>query len=276
MTSEPDPAPTADETPSNSAEVRARVGRARRALGDPRAAVNLRWLRALSGARVPEILGVLGELDELVPMEEEIRRRHLAGGRTSYAHFSAPFEIYALVRLRRPEHVVETGVSSGVSSAHILRALEKNRSGRLYSVDLPTRQRGPVLAPDESPVAIPPGLSSGWAVPFRSPRWEVRIADSATEVPRLAAELPSVEMFLHDDLHTPERLALELAALRPKFAPGAIVLADNTAWTGTAFPEFARSVRAHVYARGTSDLVGCRLPRRLAPPASGDDRPGPA
>ncbi|EQD46516.1 hypothetical protein B1B_12604 [mine drainage metagenome] len=264
-----------DPGPSTTERVRARTARARRALGDPRAAVNVRWLRALSGASVEAILAVLDELESLVPVEEEIHRRHVAGGRANYAHFSAPFELYAFVRLLRPEHVVETGVSSGVSSAHMLLALDRNKAGTLHSVDLPTRQRGGALGPDESPVAIPPGLASGWAVPFRSPRWDLRIGDSAVEVPKLAAELPSVGLFLHDDLHTPERLALELAALRPKFTPGALVLADNTSWTGSAFSDFARTVRAHVYRRGTSDLVGCRLARRRAarPAASGGPTP---
>lgn len=274
MTPDP-PSDRPDEGPPNSARARTLAARARRALGDPRAAVNLRWLRAVSGASVESILAVLGELDDLLPVEEEIHRRHVAGGRANYAHFSAPFELYAFVRLLRPEHVVETGVSSGVSSAHLLLALEKNRAGTLHSVDRPTPQRGAVLAPDESPVAIPPGLASGWAVPFRSARWDLRIGDSAIEVPRLASELPGIGLFLHDDLHTADRLALELAAVGPKLLPGAIVLADNTSQTGAAFPTFAQSVGARVYRRGTSDLVGARLPRRRRAATPAAPSPGP-
>jgi diphthine-ammonia ligase len=255
---------------------RTATARARHALGDPRTAVNLRWLRAISGAANERIVEVLQELDAITPVEEEVRRRHVAGGRANYAQFSAPFELYALVRLVRPAHVIETGVSSGVSSAHFLLALEKNRSGALHSIDLPTPQKGPLLGKDESHVAIPPGLSSGWAVPFRSPRWDLRIGDAGELLPKLVAELPSVDLFLHDDLHTPERLAFELATIRPKLGSGAPVLADNTQWTGSAFPDFARAVHAKPFRRGTSDLFGLRMPApraRRAPAAAGTKSP---
>lgn len=242
--------------------------KARRALGDPRAAVNLRWLRTLSGAPVERILEVLTELDDLVPLEQEMRRRHVAGGRPGYAQICAPFELYALVRLLQPKHVVETGVSSGVSSAHFLMALDRNRSGTLHSIDLPTHQKGPVLQADESAVALPPGLSTGWAIPFRSSRWDLRVGDSRVLLPQLIAELPSVDLFLHDDLHTPEHLWFEFETLRPKLSPGAPVLADNTKWTGDSAPRFAKEVGARLSRRGTGDLVGFRFPtrpRRKAP-----------
>lgn len=48
----------------------------------------------------------------------------------------APF-LYVLCRISRPGVVVETGVGPGVSSTFILRALQRNRSGSLISIDLP-------------------------------------------------------------------------------------------------------------------------------------------
>ena len=245
--------------------------RARRALGDPRASVNMRWLRTLSGAPVDRILEVLSELDALVPVEQEMRRRQIAGGRPGYAQICAPFELYALVRLLQPKHVIETGVSSGVSSAHFLLALDRNHAGVLHSIDLPTHQRGPILQADESPVSLPPGLSSGWAIPFRSSRWDLRVGDSQLLLPRLVEELPSIDLFLHDDLHTPEHLAFELETIRPKLSPGAPVLADNTQWTGDAADRFASAVGARLSRRGIGDLVGLRFPSRprRKPPSAG-------
>lgn len=242
---------------------RAAVERARRALGDRRATPNLEWLAELTGARRPEIAKVLAELERLLPIEEEIRHRHLAAGRPSYAQIRAPFELYALVRLLRPEHVVEAGVSSGVSSAHFLAALRRNNRGRLHSIDLPTRQKGPELRPGESMVALPPGRDSGWSVPdgLRE-RWDLRIGPSQQLLPRLMEEIGSVGLFLHDDLHTPAHLTFELETIRPKLAPGAVVLADNTVWTGDAFPRFARSLGVRVVRRGRGDLVGLRVPLR--------------
>jgi hypothetical protein len=215
----------------------------------------------LTGASRREITEVLAEVEHLIPIEEEIRRTQRAAGRPGYAQIRAPFELYALVRLGRPDHVVEAGVSSGVSSAHFLLALARNRHGRLHSIDWPTFQRGERLAAGESAVSIPPGRSSGWAIPQRlKPGWDLRIGRSQTLLPQLVGELPSIGLFLHDDLHTPAHLAFELATIRPKLHAGAVVLADNTIWTGAAFPRFAQSLGVPWYRRGRSDLVGLRAP----------------
>ncbi|HTP53503.1 MAG TPA: class I SAM-dependent methyltransferase [Thermoplasmata archaeon] len=258
---------TARKTPwrldSLPEEAQAAVERARRALGDRRATPNLGWLAELTGARRTEIARVATELERLLPIEEEIRHRHLAAGRPSYAQIRAPFELYALVRLLRPEHVIEAGVSSGVSSAHFLAALRRNHRGRLHSIDLPTRQRGPTLRPGESMVALPPGRDSGWSIPDAlRDHWDLRIGPSQELLPRLVREVGSIGLFLHDDLHTPAHLTFELETIRPKLAPGAVVLADNTAWTGDAFPRFARSLGVRVVRRGRGDLVGLRVPPR--------------
>jgi hypothetical protein len=244
-------------------DARAAVERARRALGDRRATPNLAWIAGLTGARRPEIARTLAELERLLPLEEEIRHRHLAAGRPSYAQIRAPFELYAIVRLLRPEHIVEAGVSSGVSSAHFLAALRRNHRGRLHSIDLPTRQRGPTLRAGEPATALPPGLDSGWSVPEAlRDRWDLRTGPSEKLLPALMDEIGSVDLFLHDDLHTPTHLTFELETVRPRLRPGAVVLADNTDWTGDAFPRFARSLGVRVVRRGRGDLVGVRLPPR--------------
>lgn len=234
---------------------------ARRALGDRRAAPNLTWLKRLTDSSRSELEETIAEVAELVPVEQQIRAAHLAAGRPGYAQIRSPFELYALVRLLRPDHVVEAGVSSGVSSAHFLLALARNRHGRLHSVDWPTFQRGAVLGSNESPVSIPPGRTSGWAVPERlKAGWDLRIGLSQKVLPPLIRELPSVGIFLHDDLHTAKHLTFELTTVRPKMVGGAVVLADNTVWTGTAFPDFAKQLNVPYFRRGRSDLVGLRIP----------------
>jgi hypothetical protein len=249
----------------SSASVAGATLRARRALGDPRAAPQPAWLRRLTGASKDEIEDVLSEVGELVAFEQEIRAAHLGAGRPFYAQIQAPFELYALVRLGRPDHVVEAGVSSGVSSAHFLLAIAKNRHGRLHSIDWPTFQRGAVLGPGESSISIPPGRSTGWAVPERiRTGWDLRIGKSQELLPPLVRELPSIGLFLHDDLHTPTHLTFELTTVGPKLTEGAVVLADNTVWTGQAFPRFARKLGAPWFFRGRSDLVGLRVPTGAA------------
>src|SRR5258705_3995242 len=46
--------------------------------------------------------------------------------------FPGAAELYVIVRAMKPQVIVETGVASGISSAHILRALAANRLGMLH------------------------------------------------------------------------------------------------------------------------------------------------
>jgi Methyltransferase domain len=234
---------------------------AARALGDRRSVPDIPWIERLTESPLGTIGRVLGELENAVEIERAIREAHQAGGRSFYAQFRAPFDIYAMVRLLRAGEIVETGVSSGVSSAHFLLGLKRNGRGRLHSIDLPTRQAKPELGTRESPVALPPGRESGWAIPASLRRnWDLRQGRSQRLLPELVQELSEVSIFLHDGEHTPDNLTFELETVRPRLRPGSIVLADNTAWTGQAFPRFARSLGAPVVRRRRSDLVGLRVP----------------
>ncbi len=237
------------------------AGEAVRALRDPRAVPDRRWVERLTGASPAQVDDVLAEAGELLPYDREIGEAHRAAGRASYAQIRSPLELYALVRLTRPDHVVEAGVSSGVSSAHFLLGLRRNHHGTLHSIDFPTFARGDAPSLRDSPVAIPRGKASGWAVPDRlRPGWDLRIGRSESLLPTLVAELPSIGVFLHDDLHTPAHLTFELRTIEPKLAPGAVVLADNTVWTGRAFPRWAERLGVPWYRRRRSDLVGLRAP----------------
>ena len=235
-----------------------------RELGDARARPNRRWLSGLLGLPGKELDRWLGEIPRLIPLEQALHRAHAEGGRRFYAQFRAPFELYVMTRARRPDHVIETGVSSGVSSVHFLAALRRNRRGTLHSVDRPQVQVAPTLAKGESSVSVPPGRSSGWAMPaaYRA-GWDLRLGLSQDQLPPLVRKLSSVDIFLHDSHHTPAHLTFELETIRPKLHPGSIVLADNTQWTGEAFPRFARSLGAKVWRRGASDLVGLTVPEPL-------------
>jgi predicted O-methyltransferase YrrM len=250
------------------------AARAVQHLGDRRARPRVGWVARLTGATPAEVEMALRGIDHHLREVSEIRRRHREGGRSFYAQIRSPFDLYALTRLLRPTAVVETGVSSGVSSAHFLLALGDNRRGRLYSIDLPTRQAGTELRRDESPVSLPPGRSTGWAVPVGlRRRWELSLGPSQRLLPAVARRADPIGLFLHDSLHTPTHLTFELETVRPHLAPGAVVLADNTAWTGQAFDRFAKSLGVPVLRNGRSDLLGLRMPTEAAP-ANGRGRTG--
>ena len=105
--------------------------------------------------------------------------------------------LYILTRLMKPAIIVETGVSSGSSSAYILQALHDNQKGKLYSIDLP-------------PKNLPSGKKSGFVVPqYLSSRWELRIGDSKDLLLPLLNDIGPIDSFIHDSLHTYDHMMFE-------------------------------------------------------------------
>jgi len=159
--------------------------------------------------------------------------------------------LYALVRAIRPSLVVETGTANGVSTTFLLAALERNRAGRLVSIDLPFRAEdgrieslvdGAEIDPyDLSPV--PPGKEPGWIVPDRlRKRWELRLGDARDLLPAAVAE-EEVGLFFHDSAHTREHMLFEFETAWPRIAPGGVLAADDVFQRKhDALPSFARSV----------------------------------
>jgi predicted O-methyltransferase YrrM len=167
-----------------------------------------------------------------LPYAELMRyRRELLADREFQAHlerclrdvhyvFPEAAELYAVVRAAKPRVIVETGVASGRSSAHILRALAANGTGTLHSIDLPNVQEGSVL---------PEGRTSGWIVPdsLRG-RWKLHIGDTRGLLPRLLETLDHVDIFLHDSDHSHEAMLFEFEQALPKLEPGGLLLSDDT------------------------------------------------
>ncbi len=133
--------------------------------------------------------------------------------------------IYVVVRVLQPKIMVETGVANGKSSALILRAMQKNGLGRLYSVDLPTFEGA---SPDIGRGTIPRGHQPGWLVPETlKPRWNLSIGDAADVLPKLQAEVPAIDIFFHDSLHTYEHMSFELETAKKWLRrPGAVLCDD--------------------------------------------------
>lgn len=119
------------------------------------------WVAALAGVGRTAAEGSLHEAAGERALFRHIAREHQSEGRPSYIEIDAPFELYAITRRLRPRHVVEVGVSSGVSSAYVLEALRRNKRGRstrstdrsLIRVVRPAH--GPPRVPGPSPRAGP-------------------------------------------------------------------------------------------------------------------------
>jgi predicted O-methyltransferase YrrM len=167
-----------------------------------------------------------------LPCAELLRyRRELTGDREFQEHLQRcrrdvhyimpeAAELYAIVRAAKPLVVVETGVASGLSSVHILRALDRNGFGTLHSLDLPNVQEGSVL---------PDGRTSGWIVPESlRDRWKLQLGDTWVLLPELLQSLDRLDLFLHDSDHSYEAMLFEFEQAYPKLEPGGLLLSDDT------------------------------------------------
>lgn len=136
--------------------------------------------------------------------------------------------IWAVVRHLKPRIVLETGVARGVSSAVVLSALEVNGQGDLWSIDLPPMNpRGRVATGS----AVPETLKS---------RWHYVRGASRRRLPVLLDTLGSVEVFIHDGLHTEQNMKFEFGSVWPRLADGGFLISDD-AGVNRAFVNFAES-----------------------------------
>lgn len=135
--------------------------------------------------------------------------------------------IWCLTRHLRPTNVVETGVAHGVTSRCILEAIERNRAGHLWSIDLP-----PVERHWREQIGVAVGNR------YRD-CWSYIKGSSRRRLPELLSRLGQIDLFIHDSLHSEHNVRFELdlawAALRPN---GALVVDDIDAnWGFRSFTQ---------------------------------------
>lgn len=139
---------------------------------------------------------------------------------------------YAIVRACKPDCVVETGVANGVSSAYLLLAIEQNKKGCLHSIDV------------DDGSFLPADKKTGWIVPdWLHERWDLHLGDARELLPLILANVGSLDVFIHDSLHTYEHMKFEYEQAYPRIRCGGILISDDALWN-PAFAEFARTVAA--------------------------------
>jgi predicted O-methyltransferase YrrM len=122
---------------------------------------------------------------------------------------------YALVRLLKPEIMVETGVGAGVSSWTILHAMEQNGAGKLISIDLPTPNTE--LLPEV-----------GYLVPHElRHRWELQTGPSQSLLPKVLDELIKIDIFQHDSRHSYSNQLREYQTAWPFINDGGLLVSDD-------------------------------------------------
>ncbi|HEX2221390.1 MAG TPA: class I SAM-dependent methyltransferase [Candidatus Limnocylindria bacterium] len=183
-----------------------------------------------AGVATPAAEAVVAEVEQDAPLLTELHERYLRarperGARFAIGRFKV---VYALVRLKRPASVVETGVHDGLSSALILRALERNEAGSLISIDLPSTD-------------LPIGVAGpGWLIPDRlKQRWRLELGDARRLLPRVAAEAAPIGLFLHDSDHSRAHREFEFRTVRPAMAPDGLLVSDDDEPPDTLLDELA-------------------------------------
>jgi hypothetical protein len=141
----------------------------------------------------------------------------------------------------KPRDVVETGVARGISSRFVLEALERNGSGRLWSIDVP-----PLLEiglRDETGLAIPAHLR---------PRWRYLEGSSRKRLPVLLDVLQHVDVFIHDSMHTTRNVAFELTSVWRYMRPGGVMIIDDIQ-RNSGFARFASAEGEGIFVAGSAD-----------------------
>jgi len=222
------------------------------------------WVAELAGVTEARSLRAIREAEGDRTLFRNLDRMHRLEGRRSYIEIDAPLELYALVQLLRPTHVVEVGVSSGVSSAYLLRALERVGHGTLHSVDLPQADSRPRSRRRNPSWSIPAGRSSGWAVPLPlRKRWDLRMGDKKAVLPVMMEGIPAVELFVYDVPHSEAQAGRDFSAIDRGFGPGSVAIADHGPGGGLCAPlrRWAASRAARPVRRKGLGLFGFRCAR---------------
>jgi len=137
-------------------------------------------------------------------------------------------ELYAIVRLLKPNIIVETGVENGISASFILQALKDNNYGKLYSIEITQ-----ILAN---------GREAGWIIPSDlKSRWELLIGNSLEVLPILCRSLHSIDIFIHDSEHSYPVMFGEYLIVWPYIRSGGFLISDDTG-ENEAFINFSQRV----------------------------------
>ncbi len=216
------------------------------------------WVAKLAHVPTKKASEYLSEAIEDSGFQAQLAETLRNGGRDNYVQISAPFELYALARLLKPGHIVEIGVSAGVSSAYFLKAIQRNSHGRLHSIDLPEPQIGLSLSPRKNSFwCLPPGRASGWAVPASLANdWDLRLGSSAELLPDLTYDLESVGLFLYDVPYTKAGAISDFQIVDKKLKAGSVIMADNCL---APLTWWAKKMRERVYQRRETGLRGFRV-----------------
>ena len=105
---------------------------------------------------------------------------------------------YLLIRKHHLKIIVETGVSMGWSSFMILTALQREGSGKLYSIDIDTSN------------SVKQDGGVGYMVPAHLKKyWVLEVGDTRKLLKLILSKLGKLDMFIHDSDHSYQVMSFE-------------------------------------------------------------------
>ena len=149
---------------------------------------------------------------------------------------------YVIMRARKPDLVVETGVANGLSSWIVLEAINKNESGKLISIDLPRqaedvqeflKQKDISTTYNDPRQVVAPKLPEeknepGWIVPERlQDFWTLYLGRSQRVLPETVEEVQEMDIFIHDSEHTTSCMLFEYEFAWNWMAKDGLILSDD-------------------------------------------------
>lgn len=191
-------------------------------------------LLELAGFHPGEALEGFERWERLLRVAAE--RIERAGGNQGAISYEDGLILYGLVRGLKPRCVVETGTGPGLATSFLGAALVENRAGELYTIDLPV-ESGQQIRLEDGGALDWPARGLGWAIPAPlrkalGTRLKMLRGDVREVLPKLLGTLPALDLFFHDDLHTPSHMLWEYELVWPYLSPGGILISDdaNFAW----------------------------------------------
>ena len=184
------------------------------------------FVSQVTGVGVPTVQDYIEELEADESLRSHIKRLVCASNLRRFtdeqARYGRRLGWYAFARAVKPRVVVETGVDKGLGSCVLAAALMRNAE---------EGSRGIILATDIDPTA-------GYL--FRRPYSEFGKILLGDSVASLQALSETIDLFIHDSLHSADYERKEYEAIKRKLSKNALVISDNAHVT-TALWEFARS-----------------------------------
>lgn len=129
--------------------------------------------------------------------------------------------LYSLIRNKKFNLVLETGVLHGLTSAWILKALKDNDNGKLISIDLPRRDwkdffGNKLFGPGGEAEFEIKNEEPGWAIPLNLKNyWELYLGPSSKYLNKILADY-EIDLFIHDSDHSYDVMQFECETIQKK------------------------------------------------------------